>query len=71
MVSDTPVADNESGKGESQQAAPRYDWSDPNVHAGNAPPMPRWPLTVSVVVFVLWVAFLVTMAWIRIRTTSV
>jgi hypothetical protein len=33
--------------------------------------MPRWPLVVSAVVFALWVCFLIAMAIVRVRTTSV
>jgi len=50
---------------------PKHDWADPAIPAGNSPPLPRWPLIVSAVVFTLWVGFLVAMAIIRIRTTSV
>lgn len=49
----------------------KYDWADPSVPAGNAPPMPRWPLVVSAVVFALWVCFLIAMAIVRVCTTSV
>ena len=41
---------------------PRYDWQDPKVPAGNAPPnYPRWPLAVSGLVWVSWLVFLVVM----------
>lgn len=46
------------------------NWDDPNVPAGNAPPLPRWPLIASAVVFALWVVFLIAMAIVRVRTTS-
>ena len=50
---------------------PKYDWADPQVPAGNAPPMPRWPLYASAVAFGLWLLFLVAMAIVRVRTVSV
>lgn len=33
-------------------------WADPSVPAGNAPPMPRWPLPLMLVAWVAWVGFL-------------
>lgn len=33
-------------------------WEDPSVPAGNAPPMPKWPLPVMGVAWVAWVGFL-------------
>jgi hypothetical protein len=33
-------------------------WDDPTVPAGNAPPMPKWPLALMLSVWVAWVAFL-------------
>ena len=40
---------------------PRIDWADPNVPVGNAPPMPRWPLTAAAIAWIVWVVFLVAM----------
>jgi hypothetical protein len=39
----------------------RVHWDDPSVPVGNAPPMPRWPLVVSAVVWLAWVVFLIVM----------
>ncbi len=47
------------------------DWGDPTIPAGNAPPLPRWPLVASAMVFGLWLIFLVAMAYLRVRTTPV
>jgi len=47
------------------------DWSDPSVPAGDAPPMPRWPLILSAVAYALWLCFLVAMAILRYQTTPV
>ncbi len=55
---------------ESKEPAPKYDWNDPSVPAGDAPPMPRWPLIASAVAFGLWFIFLVAMAVVRVHTTS-
>jgi hypothetical protein len=50
---------------------PRVDWANPNVPAGNAPPLPRWPLIVSALACGLWILFMAAMAFVRVRTTSV
>jgi hypothetical protein len=48
----------------------RNDWMDPNVPAGDAPALPRWPLVVSALAFCGWLAFLVSMAALRVKTTA-
>ena len=58
------------GRAEIEESKPKYDWADPNVPAGDSPPMPRWPLIASAVVFGLWLVFLVIMAIVRVKTTS-
>lgn len=52
-------------------AAPGINWADPDIPAGNAPALPRWPLVVSALAFAAWVVFLVAMAVMRFRTTPV
>jgi hypothetical protein len=47
------------------------DWSDPNVPAGDSPPLPRWPMYVSAAAWGLWIVFLVVMVVLRFRTTTV
>ncbi|HNQ22408.1 MAG TPA: hypothetical protein PKK06_04875 [Phycisphaerae bacterium] len=47
---------------------PRINWTDPDVPAGNAPPLPRWPLVVTAVLWVGWIGFLVVMAYFRVHT---
>ncbi len=37
------------------------DWEDPSVPIGNAPPLPRWPVAVSALVWAGWIALLVAM----------
>ena len=54
-----------------EAAASQIDWADPDVPAGDAPPLPRWPLVVSGLAFAAWVVFLVVMAVIRFQTTQV
>lgn len=49
---------------------PKIDWRDPNVPAGDAPPLPRWPLVVSAIAFGLWICFLAAMAVVRYQTTK-
>ena len=63
-VSGTPEADapkDPAADSSEEPRKPRIDWADPSVPVGNAPPLPRWPLTVSVIAWLAWVAFLVTM----------
>ena len=36
---------------------PKYDWDDPKIPAGDAPPMPRWPLVLSAVSWCGWLVF--------------
>ena len=38
------------------------DWADPNVPAGDAPPLPRWPLVLSAIAWLGWLVFLIFMA---------
>jgi hypothetical protein len=47
-------------------APPRINWQDPNVPAGDAPPLPRWPLVAGFVLLGLWVLFLLVMAILRL-----
>jgi hypothetical protein len=58
---------------EQQQAAAQVrgvDWYDPTIPAGDAPPMPRWPLYAAAAAFGLWLVFLVVMVIVRMRTTA-
>ena len=40
---------------------PRVDWEDPSIPVGNAPPLPRWPLTVAGIAWLAFVVFLMVM----------
>lgn len=44
-----------------EQKKSRVNWDDPSVPAGNAPPMPRWPVVVTTIAWLAWVVFLVVM----------
>jgi len=55
-MSDSLTSDQTTGQ------KPRFDWDDPNVPVGNAPPsFPRWPLVMAALVWVAWVVFLFVM----------
>lgn len=56
-------------KSETAAAPPGINWQDPSVPAGNAPPMPRWPLTAGFAVLGLWFVFLIAMAVFRVVST--
>ncbi len=43
-------------------AGGRINWDDPNVPAGNSPPLPGWPLWVSVAAWSGWMVFLAVTA---------
>ncbi len=46
---------------------PKSIW-DNDLPAGDSPPLPRWPLTFWIVVYVLWMCFLVSMVVVRFKT---
>ncbi len=50
---------------------PGVDWADPDVPAGNSPPLPRWPLALSALAWIAWLAFLVLMAVERTASATV
>ncbi len=52
--SDTPKSDSEAT---GRRAG--INWNDPDVPAGNAPPMPAWPLILSGALWFAWIVFLV------------
>ncbi len=37
------------------------NWDDPNVPAGNAPPLPRWPMVIAGFAWFAWIVFLVVL----------
>jgi hypothetical protein len=50
------------------EAKPKSIW-DNDLPAGDSPPLPRWPLTAAIVAYGVWIAFLVSMAVLRITTS--
>ena len=50
---------------EDAEKKPRIDWADPDVPAGNAPPLSRWPFAMALVCWLGWIAFLVSTALAR------
>lgn len=46
------------------------DWNDPSLPPGVAPPLPRWRLPASIITYLVFVGFLVTMVVLRMRATS-
>jgi hypothetical protein len=51
-------------------SASGVNWTDPNVPAGDSPPMPRWPLVAGVAAWCAWTAFLVVMMILRLRASA-
>jgi len=45
------------------------DWNDPSLPPGDAPPLPRWRLPASIITYLVFVGFLVTMVILRMRAT--
>ncbi|RJP40848.1 MAG: hypothetical protein C4547_02115 [Phycisphaerales bacterium] len=43
------------------------NWNDPTVPAGNAPPMPRWPLYLAAAAWFAWIVFLLVTLVTRTR----
>ena len=48
----------------------RVNWDDPSVPVGNAPPMSRWPLVVTTIVWLAWIVFLIAMLVSRYDTAA-
>jgi hypothetical protein len=49
----------DSQRGEEGRDRPKgVDWSDPDVPAGDSPPLPPWPLHVSATLWGGWIIFL-------------
>ena len=47
---------------------PKSIW-DNDLPPGDSPPLPRWPLTASIVAYACWAVFLVAMMIVRLTTT--
>ena len=48
-----------------EERKPRIDWEDPTIPIGNGPPLPRWPLAVSGIAWLLWIVLMLVMALTR------
>jgi hypothetical protein len=55
----TEITDHDAHDENSLRPSP--DWEDPNIPVGNAPPMPAWPLAVSLIAWTGGVVFLLVM----------
>lgn len=53
--------DGENG-GTDKTSSPRVNWNDPDVPAGDSPPLPAWPLPVAAALWCACVVFLVVTA---------
>lgn len=51
--------------------APGIDWNDPLVAVGDAPPVSHWPLVVSSMCWLAWVAFLVATMFLGLDVPTV
>jgi hypothetical protein len=54
-----------AGRSTGQTNTSRSVW-DNDLPPGDAPPLPRWPLTLAVSVYVVWMAFLISMMILRL-----
>ncbi|MCP4251363.1 MAG: hypothetical protein GY778_30370 [bacterium] len=45
----------------------KYNWEDPNVPAGDGPPMPRWPVWVAAAAWGGWLLFVIVMMVLKQR----
>lgn len=63
------MTDTANSRPGSNTAHPKSIW-DNDLPAGDSPPLPRWPLTASIVAYSLWMIFLVAMMILRLRTTG-
>lgn len=52
---------------EATASQPKSIW-DNDLPPGDSPPMPRWPLTASIVAYVCWMLFLISMVIVRLKT---
>ncbi len=51
----------------STDAGKRKSIWDNDLPAGDSPPLPRWPLTVCIVLYGLWMVFLIAMWIVRLK----
>ena len=46
----------------------RADWNDSTIPCGNSPPLSRLPMVLSIVVWIAWIGFLVSMTVLALRS---
>lgn len=63
-AAESPETKSESGG----SPRPRYDWADPSVPVGDAPPMPRWRLYAAAALWMGFLLFLLAMAILTRRS---
>lgn len=51
------------------QTSNRKSIWDNDLPPGESPPLPKWPLTASIVAYSCWMVFLVAMLIVRLTTT--
>jgi hypothetical protein len=49
----------------------KQPWLDLDIPAGDSPPMPRWPLIVSILAWCGWMIFLVAMMIQRLHSSAI
>lgn len=64
-MSETPTNDTTAQAGESE---PKSIWEN-DLPPGDSPPLPRWPLTASIIAYSCWMVFLIAMLIVRLTTT--
>lgn len=59
------MSNSKKSTGQKAAAKPKTIW-DNDLPAGDAPALPRWPLTLSIVAYSLWMIFLLSMMVLRL-----
>lgn len=55
----------ESAVGPQAAGDARVTWGDPSIPAGDAPPLPNWPVYVSGILWAAWIVYLAFLAATR------
>ena len=63
------MTDDEKAEQSSNDEQPRSIW-DNDLPAGDSPPLPRWPLTASIIAYSIWMVILFSMLIVRLSTTG-
>lgn len=62
------MTDEQKNQTNADSAAPKSIW-DNDLPPGESPPLPKWPLTLSIAAYSCWMVFLVSMMIVRLTTT--